>query len=146
MATQWGAFLSLWGLRGLQRLSLPPNSEGRRAMGREEKRLEELLDEYIRGKEVDFSFIPLDLLEATTFQRLVWEETIRIPYGTTVTYKELATILGLPKGARAVGQALKRNPVPIIIPCHRVIGEKGLTGYSRGLEWKRRLISLESGG
>lgn len=108
--------------------------------------LEGFLERYIRGEDVDFSPVPLDLERATPFQLRVWEETLRIPYGTTVTYKELATRLGIPSGARAVGQALKKNPVPIIIPCHRVVGKKGLTGFAGGLEWKRRLINLESGG
>lgn len=115
-------------------------------MGGEEKRLEELLERYIRGENVDFYLVPLELEEATLFQRRVWEETIRIPYGTILTYKDLATRLGIPGGARAIGQALKRNPVPIIIPCHRVVGKEGLTGFTGGLRWKRRLINLESGG
>ncbi len=115
-------------------------------MDREEKRLEGLLERYIRGERVDFYLVPLELEEATLFQRRVWEETIRIPYGTTLTYKDLATRLGIPGGARAVGQALKKNPVPIIISCHRVVGKEGLTGFTGGLRWKRRLINLESSG
>ena len=146
MATQWGAFLSVWGPRGLKRLFFPSNWEGREAADKNERMLKELLERYIGGEDVDFSRVPLDLEGATFFQRRVWKETIRIPYGTTVTYKELATRLGIPGGAKAVGQALKRNPVPIIIPCHRVVGKKGLTGFSGGLDWKKRLISLESGG
>ncbi len=108
--------------------------------------MENLLNRYLSGEQVDFAPIPLDLSSATPFQCKVWEETRSIPYGTTLTYGQLAARLGIPKGARAVGQALKKNPTPIIIPCHRVVGQKGLTGFSGGLNWKKRLISLESGG
>ncbi len=101
---------------------------------------------YLSGEPVDFSTIPLDLSMATLFQRRVWNAVSRIPFGSTVTYGELALRMGIPGGARAVGQALRRNPLPIIIPCHRVVGKGGLTGFSGGLDWKRRLIKLECGG
>lgn len=97
---------------------------------------------YLRGERKTFD-LPLDP-RGTPFQRAVWEELRRIPYGTTCTYGELAARIGRPRAVRAVGQANHRNPLPIFIPCHRVIGANGaLTGYAGGLELKRSLLKLE---
>ena len=83
--------------------------------------------------------------EGTDFQRRVWAELQRIPYGETLSYGQLAQRLGSPGGSRAVGLANGRNPVGIVIPCHRVVGSAGsLTGYGGGLERKRLLLDLES--
>jgi methylated-DNA-[protein]-cysteine S-methyltransferase len=80
----------------------------------------------------------------TRFQRQVWEELRRIPRGTTITYAELAARLGRPGAARAVGSAVARNPISIVVPCHRVVGSDGsLTGYAGGLERKRALLAME---
>ncbi|MDA8290474.1 MAG: methylated-DNA--[protein]-cysteine S-methyltransferase [Actinomycetota bacterium] len=79
----------------------------------------------------------------TTFQLSVWDELTRIPYGSTVTYGELARRVGRPRGPRAVGQANGRNPVPIVVPCHRVVAANGIGGYSGGLDTKRLLLALE---
>ncbi len=85
--------------------------------------------------------------EGTPFQREVWSALLTIPYGETVSYGELARRLGRSKASRAVGAANGRNPIPIIIPCHRVIGADGsLTGFGGGLAIKRRLLELEAGG
>ncbi|MEG1067435.1 MAG: methylated-DNA--[protein]-cysteine S-methyltransferase, partial [Anaerovoracaceae bacterium] len=98
--------------------------------------------EYLQGKRKTFD-IPLQL-HGTEFQLKVWEELKNIPYGETISYKELARRVGSPKGCRAVGQANNKNPIPIIIPCHRVIGEKGkLVGYNGGVEIKQFLLELE---
>ncbi|MBC7227112.1 MAG: methylated-DNA--[protein]-cysteine S-methyltransferase [Thermoflexales bacterium] len=87
--------------------------------------------------------LPLDL-RGTPFQRRVWEELRRIPYGQTVTYGELARRVGRPDAARAVGQAVGANPIPIILPCHRVVGANGsLVGYGGGLDIKAALLRLE---
>jgi methylated-DNA-[protein]-cysteine S-methyltransferase len=84
--------------------------------------------------------------EGTEFQRRVWSELSKIPYGDTVSYGELARRIGNPKASRAVGLANGSNPIPIIIPCHRVIGSNGkLTGYGGGLPIKRKLLALEKG-
>lgn len=81
----------------------------------------------------------------TPFQRRVWAELVRIPYGTTISYAELARRLGDSKAVRAVGRANGANPIPIVVPCHRVIGADGtLTGYAGGLERKRALLALEA--
>jgi methylated-DNA-[protein]-cysteine S-methyltransferase len=101
------------------------------------------LDEYFAGTRTDFD-LPLSL-HGTDFQRRVWLELTRIPYGETISYGELARRIGRPNAMRAVGLANGRNPVSIIVPCHRVIGADGsLTGYGGGLDRKRLLLGLES--
>lgn len=102
------------------------------------------LDEYFAGKRKEFD-IPTRH-EGTEFQKRVWEELRKIPYGKTVTYKDIAEAVGCPKGFRAVGLANNRNPISIIYPCHRVIGSNGsLTGYGGGLDVKEKLLELERG-
>ncbi len=101
------------------------------------------LEEYFAGTRNSFD-VPLDL-HGTPFQQEVWQQLLRIPYGATVSYGEHARAVGRPKAARAVGAAIGRNPVSIIVPCHRVIGGNGsLTDYAGGLERKRTLLELES--
>ena len=102
------------------------------------------LSEYLDGKRKQFS-LPLAPV-GTDFQRTVWNALIAIPYGETRTYAQIAQQIGSSKAARAVGLANNRNPIPIIIPCHRVIGADGsLVGYAGGLEMKRFLLALEQG-
>lgn len=102
------------------------------------------LDEYFEGKRKDFD-IPTRL-EGTDFQKKVWQELKKIPYGKTATYKEIAEAVGCPRGFRAVGLANNKNPISIIYPCHRVIGSNGsLTGYGGGLDVKEKLLALERG-
>ncbi|TDT31583.1 methylated-DNA-[protein]-cysteine S-methyltransferase [Streptomyces sp. BK208] len=105
---------------------------------------EEQLEAYFTGELKDFT---LGLrLNGTPFQRTVWEQLRKIPYGETRSYGELAAALGNPAASRAVGLANGRNPVGIIVPCHRVVGASGdLTGYGGGLERKRRLLDFERG-
>ena len=101
---------------------------------------------FFEGKKVDFPD-ELDLQNATEFQRDVWRLTASIPYGETRTYGWIASKLGRPSSVRAVGQAMAKNPLPIIVPCHRIVGSNGsLGGYSGGLELKKRLLELESTG
>lgn len=100
------------------------------------------LEEYFEEKRKIFS-IPL-LLSGTDFQCSVWSELIKIPYGTTISYRELAERLGNPKAVRAVASANGSNPISIFVPCHRVIGsDHSLTGYAGGIETKKWLIELE---
>lgn len=104
-----------------------------------------LFESYFSGKQQDFSLLPLDLIFGTPFQKKVWLETRKIPHGKTVTYKYLAQQMHH-KGFRSIGQALSKNPIAIIIPCHRVLQSDGtLGGFSAGLELKRYLLRLESG-
>jgi methylated-DNA-[protein]-cysteine S-methyltransferase len=103
------------------------------------------LDEYFAGARSTFAF-PLRLEGGGSFERRVWDALLAIPYGTTTTYGEIAVWLGAPDGARAVGSANGRNPIAIVVPCHRVIGANGkLTGYGGGLDRKRALLALEGG-
>lgn len=106
------------------------------------RRLSLELDEYFRGERAAFT-VPFRL-EGPPFFQKVWAELLRIPYGERVTYGELAERVGRPKGARAVGQALAKNPIPILISCHRVVAKRGLGGFGPGLTWKEKLLSLEA--
>ena len=104
---------------------------------------ERQLGEYFAGKRKTFS-VPLDM-RGTPFQKNVWEALLAIPFGETRSYGQLATQLGNPRATRAVGAANGRNPISIIVPCHRVIGSSGkLTGFAGGLEAKERLLRLEN--
>jgi methylated-DNA-[protein]-cysteine S-methyltransferase len=101
------------------------------------------LDEYFEGRRHEFD-LPVDLRGRTDFSRLVLEQLARVPYGEVTTYGSLAARSGRPKAARAVGTIMNRNPIPIILPCHRVVGSTGsLVGYGGGLERKRLLLDLE---
>ncbi len=101
------------------------------------------LDEYFQGERREFD-LPVDLRPVPDFQRQVLEELVLVPYGHVDTYGGLARKIGRPRAARAVGGALNRNPVPIVVPCHRIVGATGnLTGYGGGLERKQALLGLE---
>jgi len=140
---------------GLMRISLPQHSaqKARQLLGdnvnyatqtpRLFENLMERLRSYFDGHKVAFPD-RLDLSQATSFQREVWETARLIPYGETRSYAWVAEQMGKPRAVRAVGQALARNPLPIIIPCHRVVTSDGnLGGYSGGLEMKSHLFQLE---
>lgn len=102
------------------------------------------LREYFAGARRDFD-LPLDF-GGTDFQRSVWETLLTIPYGETWSYADVANRLGKPTATRAVGAANGQNPIPIVGPCHRVIGKNGsLTGFGGGLPLKEKLLALESG-
>ena len=124
-----------------ERTRIPPGwarDDARFAMERRQ------LDEYFAGERSEFDF-PMRL-EGGAFECDVWEALAAIPYGTTATYGEIAERIGRPGRARAVGAANGRNPIAIVVPCHRVIGADGtLVGYGGGLERKRRLLDLEAG-
>jgi len=100
------------------------------------------IDEYLKGKRKVFD-IPL-YIEGTEFQKKVWHELLNIPYGKTRSYQDIAIAINNIKALRAVGHANNKNKLPIIIPCHRVIGKNGkLVGYAGGLEIKEKLLELE---
>lgn len=101
------------------------------------------LDDYFAGRRTHFT-LPLDLRLGTPFQQSVWQALLSIPPGATSTYAELGRRLGRPQAARAIGAAVGRNPVSIVVPCHRVLGTGGaLTGYAGGIERKAALLRLE---
>ena len=104
------------------------------------------LTRYFRGEAVDFTDLPLDLSPFTPFQAAVYRVVAAIPYGKVMTYREVAIAAGNPGAARGIGGAMARNPVPVIIPCHRVVGSSGsMTGYSApgGITSKLWLLRLE---
>jgi len=106
------------------------------------RQIRDLLKDYFSKKLTSFD-VKLDL-QGTDFQKKVWNELQKIPYGTMVSYGYIARRIGKPKAARAIGSANHRNPVSIIVPCHRVVGSKGqLTGYAGGLDMKAFLLQLE---
>ena len=154
--TKMGWVGVLGSAKGLLCFALPQSSaqEARRLLGDSvnqatlsPRRFEDLMERlraYFSGHKVDFPD-ELDLSAATAFQCQVWEITRLIPYGETRSYAWVAEQIKRPKAARAVGQALGRNPLPVIVPCHRVLNTDGkLGGFSEGLEMKRQLLFLES--
>jgi methylated-DNA-[protein]-cysteine S-methyltransferase len=105
----------------------------------------EQLRAYFAGELTDFT-VPFELRGGSEFEQAVWAEIARIPYGETITYGAIATALGDPGAARAVGTACNHNPVPVIVPCHRVVGAGNkMVGFGGGLDRKRRLLELEAG-
>jgi len=101
---------------------------------------------HLAGTLQDFSQVPLDIEQVTPFYRAVYEASRKIPSGKTVTYGELAKVVGRPAAARAVGQALSRNPILLIVPCHRIVGSTGnAVGFSApgGVQTKARMLALE---
>jgi len=97
---------------------------------------------YLEGKLKEFQS-KVDLSSGTSFQRSVWRELLKIPYGKVKTYSEIARKIGNPRAARAVGNAVGANPIPIIVPCHRVVATNGFGGYSCGIEIKKKLLHIE---
>jgi methylated-DNA-[protein]-cysteine S-methyltransferase len=112
---------------------------------REVDRVRRELEEYFEGRRHTFD-LPLDLRGRSGFSREILDRLARVPYGEVTTYKSLAVEAGNPRAARAVGTIMNRNPIPIVLPCHRVVGSNGsLVGYGGGLDRKRLLLDLESG-
>jgi methylated-DNA-[protein]-cysteine S-methyltransferase len=106
------------------------------------KKIKEQIDEYLTGSRKEFE-VPINLI-GTNFQLKVWEELSKIEYGKCISYQELGERIGHKNYARAVGMANNKNPIPIIIPCHRVIGKNGnLVGYAGGLDKKKKLLDIE---
>lgn len=126
----------------LQKINLEPDDFGRKTAFSDEVFQE--ITEYLAGKRKTFD---LNLnLQGTDFQKKVWQELLKIPYGETRSYKEIAIAIGNEKASRAVGMANNKNPIVIAVPCHRVIGANGkLVGYAGGLAMKEYLLKLENG-
>lgn len=111
--------------------------------GNDVKSVLDQLSEYFAGERREFD-TPVTFIGGTPFQRKVWQELLKIPYGEVRTYKDIAREIGMPKAVRAVGGANNKNPISIIVPCHRVIGSNGaLVGYGGGLDKKEYLLKLE---
>ena len=153
--TPIGTLLVAAGEAGVCRISFDPEPEREveslaRLLGTRVLRVSRLvddarrqLDEYFDGKRQRFE-LRTDLRALAEFNRVVLAELERVPYGSTATYGQLAARVDHPRAARAVGTVMNRNPIPIVLPCHRVIGSNGkLVGYGGGLERKERLLRLE---
>lgn len=126
----------------LRQIMFEAGSERSEAPGQEMKAALKQLREYLAGTRKIFT-LKLDPV-GSEFQKKVWNAMREIPYGETRSYGQIARQIGSPKASRAVGQAANRNPLPIVIPCHRLIGSNGsLTGYAGGLETKQMLLELE---
>lgn len=141
VASPRGLRALLWEHEGFERVQVAKSVENSRnpLLSKTAKEL----DEYFSGKRKQFT-IPLDPV-GTPFQLRVWEILKTIPYGKTLSYGEQATLMGSPQAARAVGGANGKNPISIIVPCHRVIGRNGkLTGFGGGLPAKQKLLEIES--
>lgn len=131
------------GVIAIDRVAKPATSAGSTKADRHAETAVRQLREYFAGKRRRFD-VPLHM-EGTDFQRRAWAAMRRIPYGTTISYTRQAERIGSPRATRAVGTANGANPIPIIVPCHRVIASDGsLGGYALGLAMKRRLLALES--
>jgi methylated-DNA-[protein]-cysteine S-methyltransferase len=142
-----GPLTLIGGDRGLSAVRFPGGALGDEARRRPQafQAAVSQLDDYFAGDRREFE-LELDLA-GTPFQLRVWEALRAIPYGTTISYGELASTIARPDRVRAVGSAVGRTPIPIIVPCHRVIGADGsLTGYGGGLDRKRALLELEGAG
>jgi methylated-DNA-[protein]-cysteine S-methyltransferase len=150
VATPVGDLLVAATPRGVCRISYTPEGHeeslaaefGRRVLYAPLDEVRRELDEYFERRRRRFD-LALDL-RASGFNRAVLDELARVPYGTLDTYGALASRVGRPRAARAVGGFMNRNPIPIVLPCHRIVGANGsLTGYGGGLEVKRTLLELE---
>lgn len=103
-----------------------------------------LIAEYFAGRRVDFSGVELYTFGWSGFRQAVMNAARHIPYGQLTSYGELARAAGFPNAARAVGRVMARNPVPVVVPCHRVVASDGsLSGFASGLRWKKRLLEIE---
>ncbi len=131
----------LWKNDQSEKLSLARREQGSRHPVLSRTRTQ--LKEYFSGKRKEFD-LPLEF-QGTAFQKQVWKALSRIPYGKTFSYQEIAQQIGAPKACRAVGAANGKNPISIIVPCHRVIGANGtLTGFAGGIATKEKLLNLEN--
>lgn len=148
--TPHGAFTAYFTDRGLAELDFPNRSKCVANNGKLSKTQEQWLKltraalaQILDGEE-PLNVPPLDDANGTEFQRAVWRALTEIPRGETRTYTEIAAAIGRPRAVRAVGSACGTNRIPLLIPCHRVVGANGLGGFSGGLEWKKRLLAAEA--
>ncbi len=116
---------------------------GEYEVGKNLIRVESDIIRYFNGRFVDFSQYPIDMTFSTGFDKTVWLAIKDIPYGKTMTYKEVAEKIGNPNASRAVANALNHNPIPLLLPCHRILASDGIGGYSAGVALKKKMLQLE---
>lgn len=135
-----------------QRFPLPPNERGSAIRGIDGERgpalqtiqaIKTSLDAYFYGKNIQLTNLPVDKL---ILNKKIYRVILSIPRGKTATYGEIAALAGIPGAARAVGQACKKNPLPLIVPCHRVVAKNGIGGFNGAPGLKEKLLALESNG
>ena len=148
--TSAGDFAAAFSEKGLAQLSFPSGQKISRAAGRASPHLRRWLRDTARALRLALEgrtpkrLPPLDLSTGTDFQRSVWNALREIPVGKTKSYAEIARAIGRPRAVRAIGQACGANPIPVLVPCHRVIAaDGGPGGFSAGLDWKRKLLAME---
>lgn len=157
LESSWGEILIVANLKGIVRITLPGDNASKILNGLSKNRdtilthkntnmiaqAKKQIVEFLRGERDEFH---LELNpQGTDFQKRVWNALKKIPYGQTRCYQDIAKSVGSPKAMRAVGMANNKNPIPIVVPCHRVIGKNGdLVGFGGGLPLKKRLLKLES--
>lgn len=152
ISTQYGKIEAVLSEKGVCSISFPRSKKKKRLKPQQKrtgpdenlkKKFVSEIDQYFQGG-MPVSDFPLDLGLCTPFQKKVYKAAQKIGHGEVRTYSWIAEKIGNPKASRAVGQALNKNPVPIIIPCHRVVAKDGdLRGFASGLGWKKRLLKLE---
>jgi len=152
VTTSDGIFLAHYSEKGLAGLNFPPKRNARvistnpkapAQILRWHRATKEALNKILAGRDAK-NLPPLDWTGKTEFQQAVWREMLKIPAGRTKSYGEIAGAIGKPKAVRAVGGACGANPVPVLVPCHRVLAaNKKLGGFSGGLDWKRKLLARE---
>ena len=148
--TPEGDFVATYSKRGLCALDFPANSRSHEAhsaipseVRRWHRQTERAVKAVLAGQTVA-EWPPLDLSAGTSFQQAVWQALQRIPVGQTLSYGEVARQVGKPGAARAVGAACGATPIPVLVPCHRVLASGGgLGGFTAGLDWKRKLLARE---
>ena len=154
ISTPDGRFIARYSTKGLAELNFPKVGSARRADRPPQRGVPTAIRLWHRTMEATLQNVlagraaknqpPLDLNAGTEFQQQVWNALRKIPFGETKSYGEIAQTIGKPKAVRAVGGACGANPIPVLIPCHRVLAaNKKLGGFSGGLDWKRKLLSRE---
>ncbi|MCS7090278.1 MAG: methylated-DNA--[protein]-cysteine S-methyltransferase [Verrucomicrobiota bacterium] len=152
LETQWGIFAARYSEHGLIELLFPSSKRSTfvsltdvpQPVRSWHVRTSLVIRALLQGRKTDVPEPPLDWSAATAFQRQVWAALRNIPIGEVRTYGDVARAIGQPKGARAVGGACSKNPIPLLVPCHRVIAANGrLGGFQPGQRWKRQLLKVE---
>ncbi len=139
----FGTLSYVWNRSGLRHVTFSKSQSAEICSPLKYSPLENFLTEYREGRRPS-RFFPLDLSGFTSFQQQVWHAMDSIPYGEVRSYQWIADQIGNSGAVRAVGQAVGRNPVPLVLPCHRVVASDGsLGGFSCGIEWKKKLLALE---